>query len=65
MSSPDNRLSPETTEELLQGLESAANFIRGASLDPRIPGDVRSAFIARAREIEAVCEKGVKEVEGA
>lgn len=44
-------------EELLEQLESAANFMRGMSLDPRIPSDTKQALIERAQEIDCLVEK--------
>ena len=46
----------EIIEELLSELTSAANFIRGAALDPRIPKDTKDAFLERAKRIDKTCE---------
>lgn len=50
-------MSDETKEELLQALESAANFLRGMCFDPRLTGDIRSACIAKATEIDEIVER--------
>lgn len=44
-------------EELLEQLESSANFMRGMAFDPRIPSDTRQALIERAQEIDGLVEK--------
>ncbi|MEG1695833.1 MAG: hypothetical protein RRZ32_00290 [Acinetobacter sp.] len=44
-------------EELLEQLESAANFMRGMQFDLRIPGDARQALIERAQALDEVVEK--------
>ena len=48
-------------EELLEQLESVANFMRGMQFDLRIPSDARQALIERAQEIDEVVEKHLKE----
>lgn len=48
-------------EELLEQLESVANFMRGMKFDLRIPSDARQALIERAQEINEVVEKHLKE----
>jgi hypothetical protein len=50
-------MNDETKEELLQALESAANFLRGMSFDPRLVGDIPSACIAKATEIDEIVER--------
>ena len=46
-------MDDETTEELLQkAAEGAANFLRGASIDPRLPADMKQAFMEKAGEID-------------
>lgn len=49
-------MNEEMREELLQALESAANFMRGMSFDPALPSDRKSALTDKAMEIEAVIE---------
>lgn len=50
-------MTEDTTEELLQqAAESAANFLRGASMDPRLPADMKSAFAEKAAEIDEKIE---------
>ena len=44
-------------EELLEQLESVANFMRGMQFDLRIPSDTRQALIERAQELNEVVEK--------
>ena len=38
-------------EELLEKLESAANFINGMRFDPRIPSDVKQALCEKSQEL--------------
>lgn len=38
-------------EELLEKLESAANFINGMRFDPRIPNDVKQALCEKSQEL--------------
>ncbi|MFC2994686.1 hypothetical protein ACFODO_05225 [Acinetobacter sichuanensis] len=47
----------EDQEELLEALESAANFMRGMQFDPRLPVDMKSALIEKAVEIDDLVEK--------
>ena len=53
--------STVNNEELLEQLESIANFMRGMQFDLRIPSDARHALIERAQEIDEVVEKYLKE----
>ena len=46
-----------SNEELLEQLESVANFMRGMQFDPRISGDIKQALIERAYEIDELVEK--------
>ena len=54
-------MNDDTKEELLQALESAANFLRGMSFDPRLVGDIPSACIAKATELDAIVEKHLED----
>lgn len=44
-------------DELLEAMQSAANFMRGMQFDPRIPSDTKQALIDRAEELDALVEK--------
>ena len=44
-------------QELLEALESVANFMRGMQLDPRIPSDAREALRERAMDLDDLVEK--------
>lgn len=46
-----------SSEEILEQLEAAANFMRGMQFDLRIPNDARQALLERAQEIDEVVEK--------
>jgi len=47
----------EIKEELLKGLEGAANFMRGMSFDPALSSEVVKALSDKAREIDSLVEK--------
>ncbi|MFW1767145.1 hypothetical protein ACG9X2_17050 [Acinetobacter bereziniae] len=44
-------------EELLEALESVANFMRGMGLDPRIPYDTKEALRERASDVDKLVQK--------
>ncbi|WP_288497860.1 hypothetical protein [uncultured Acinetobacter sp.] len=44
-------------EELLEALESVANFMRGMGLDPRIPHDTKEALGERASDVDKLVQK--------
>ncbi|KQG36980.1 hypothetical protein APC39_15450 [Acinetobacter pittii] len=44
-------------EELLEQLESVANFMRGMQFDPRIPADTKEALNNRVQRIDEIVEK--------
>ena len=44
-------------EELLEQLESVANFMRGMQFDKRIPSDAREALRERAMDLDDLVEK--------
>ena len=44
-------------EELLEAIESVANFMRGMQFDQRIPSDAREALRERAMELDDLVEK--------
>ena len=48
-------------EELLEQLESVANFMRGMQFDPRIPTDTKEALLERAQEIDELVEQHLEE----
>ena len=50
-------MDDEIKEELLLAIEGAANYLRGMSFDPRLVGDITSACIAKATELDAIVEK--------
>lgn len=52
-------MNDETKEELLKALESAANFLRGMTFDPRLVGDIPSACLAKATEIDEIVERHI------
>ena len=50
-----------SSEELLEQLESVANFMRGMQFDPRIPNDTKEALLGRVQEIDTMVEKHLEE----
>ncbi|WP_171494610.1 hypothetical protein [Acinetobacter junii] len=44
-------------QELLEQLESVANFMRGMQFDPRIPQDVKEALNYRVQEIDELIDQ--------
>lgn len=44
------------TEHELEKLESVANGLRGVSLDPRLPDDVRQFLATKAKEMDSVLD---------
>lgn len=47
----------QTTEEMMQtAAQGAANFMRGAALDPRLPADIRQALRGKADEVDKAIE---------
>lgn len=44
-------------QELLEQLESVANFMRGMRFDPRIPQDVKEALSYRVQEIDELIDQ--------
>lgn len=44
-------------EELLEQLESVANFMRGMQFDPRIPQDVKEALSYRVQKIDELVDQ--------
>ena len=47
-------MTEENKEKALLAIEGAANFLRGASFDMRIPQDSRQAFMDKADELDRV-----------
>jgi len=47
----------DVKDELLEHLESVANFMRGMQFDQRIPSDAREALINRSIQIDELVEK--------
>ena len=45
------------SEELLEQLESVANFMRGMQFDTRLPSDAREALRERAIDLDDLVEK--------
>ena len=50
-----------TNEELLEKLESVANFMNGMRFDPRIPVDVKQALCEKSQEIYDLVEDCLNE----
>lgn len=48
-------------DELLEQLESVANFMRGMCFDPRIPHDTKEALRGRAQEIDELVQRCLDE----
>lgn len=46
-----------SNEELLEQLESVANFMRGMQFDTRLPSDAREALRERAMDLDDLVEK--------
>ena len=57
----DNKVSNMNNDELLEQLESVANFMRGMQFDPRIPADTKEALLERAQEIDELVEQHLEE----
>lgn len=52
-------MNEEQKEEVLQTLESAANFMRGMQFDPTLGQAQKQALGSKANEIDLVVEKYV------
>lgn len=52
-------MSEEQIEEVLQALESAANFMRGMQFDPSLGSEQKSALARKVNEIDRITEKYV------
>jgi len=50
-------MNEEQKEEVLQMLESAANFMRGMQFDPSIGQEQKQALASKASDIDKVIEK--------
>lgn len=50
-------MNEEQKEKALLAIEGAANFLRGASFDMRIPQNSRDAFVAKADELDRIAEE--------
>ncbi len=50
-------MNEEQKEEVLQALESAANFMRGMQFDPRVGQEQKQALGSKANEIDRIVEK--------
>ncbi len=50
-------------EEQMQEIEAAANFLRGACFDPRIPADAKEAFRMRAKRLDDLVQRALEEAE--
>ncbi len=44
-------------EELLLAIESAANMLRGMTMDPAIPAHAKEAMRSKYAELEAIVER--------
>lgn len=47
----------ELVDGFVSAIERAANFMRGMSLDPRIPTDTKTAITSKINELEQSIEK--------
>ena len=52
-------MNEEQKEEVLSAVQSAANFLRGACFDVRLPKDTREAMANKANELDKIVEKYV------
>ena len=50
-----------TRDDLIQHLESAANFCRGMSLDPSIPSHAKEACLSRAASLDEIVSEALDE----
>lgn len=48
-------------EEILDKLESTANFMRGMCFDPRLHHEIRDAILSRVSEIDEFIEDAVND----
>ena len=46
-----------TKEKLIQELEGAANFLRGMSLDPRLPESIKQAVLSKVEDLDKITEE--------
>lgn len=46
----------DLTEKELVELESVANTLRGGSMDPRLPNDVKQILMENAKKIDTITE---------
>ncbi len=53
----------EIIENLLQNLESAANFMRGMTLDSSIPERAKLALESRVENIDGLVERALESLE--
>ena len=51
-----NSESEKSTDELIEELENASNFMRGVMLDPRLPVDIKSALMRKVIEVDTITE---------
>lgn len=49
-------MNEDRMDELLQELESAANFMLGMTMDPRLSADIKEALVLRVEQIEKTLE---------
>ena len=59
--------TPPTSEmwdEAMGELESAANFLRGMSLDPRLHSDIKVVVIGKANQLDSLVEELVGDDDG-
>lgn len=50
-------------EDLIEKLESTANFLRGMRFDPRLHHEIKDAVSSRVNEIDEFLEKYIEESE--
>jgi hypothetical protein len=53
----DSGADDSIIEECIEELESAANFMRGVQLDPRVPSHAKTALRERTERIDALTER--------
>jgi hypothetical protein len=53
-----------TRDELIQHLETSANFCRGMALDPSIPNHAKEACLSRAKSLDEIVEQAINDEGG-
>lgn len=55
----------EMLDDAIVEIESAANYLRGMSLDRRIPKDTRSSILLIVQRLDRISEELIENSEGA